>query len=74
MPKDAEPHYQLGLNYLDSGDAQAGIRELMTAVKLDPKHSAAQLKLAELMSANSNPEVVKEGPAESRGSAGGFAE
>ena len=52
MPKDAEPHYQLGLAYLASGNAQAGARELMQAIKLDPSHVAAQLKLAEMMVGN----------------------
>ena len=61
MPKDAEPHYQLGMAYLASGNAQAGIRELMGAVKLNPAHMAAQLKLAELMAGSGNLEVVKQG-------------
>lgn len=60
-PKDAEPHYQLGLAYLESGNAQAAAHELMGAVKLDPKHFAAQLKLAELMAGNANLDVVRQG-------------
>ena len=61
MPKDAEPHYQRGLSYLGSGDVQAGARELVNAVKLSPTHYAAQLKLAEIMSANGNLDVVRQG-------------
>ena len=61
MPKDAEPHYQIGLADLGSGNAQAAAGELLQATQLDPKHVAAQLKLAELMTANQNPDVVKEG-------------
>ena len=61
MPKDAEPHYQLGLAYLASGNAQAGARELMQAIKLDPSHVAAQLKLAEMMVGNPDIDVVKKG-------------
>ena len=61
MPKDAEPHYQLGLAELDLGYAQAAVNELRRAVQMDPKHMGAQLKLAELMAANRNPDVVREG-------------
>jgi tetratricopeptide (TPR) repeat protein len=61
MPKDAEPHYQLGLAYLASGNASAGARELLAAIKLNPGHIAAQLKVAELMAENANLEVVKQG-------------
>lgn len=60
-PNDAEPHYQLGLTYLQSGDGQAGARELMTAIRLNPGHAAAQIKVAELMASNQNPAVVKQG-------------
>jgi tetratricopeptide (TPR) repeat protein len=60
-PKDAEPHYQLGLVYLQTGDAQAAVNELMTAVKLNPNHFAAQLKVAEIMTANKDLNVVKQG-------------
>jgi tetratricopeptide (TPR) repeat protein len=61
MPKDAEPHYQLGLAYLSAGNAQAGARELMNAIKFNPGHVGAQLKVAELMAGSSDPGVVKQG-------------
>ena len=61
MPKDAEPHYQLGLAYLESGNSKLGINELLQATRLDPKHVTAQLKLAQLMIVNGNSEVVKAG-------------
>jgi tetratricopeptide (TPR) repeat protein len=48
-PKNAESHYQIGMAYLGSGRAQEGAMHLQKAAELDPKHSAAQLKLAELM-------------------------
>jgi tetratricopeptide (TPR) repeat protein len=67
MPKDAEPHYQLGLTYLDSGDVQTAAYELMNAVKLDPKHVAAQLKVAELMAGNVSLDVVKQGREKAEG-------
>ena len=58
MPKDAEPNYQLGLAYLASGSAQNGFNALRRATELNPKHSGAQLKLAELMAANQNPNYL----------------
>ncbi len=61
MPLDANPHYQLGLAYLESGNALAAAKELTVAVQLDPKHVGAQLKLAELMAINNNRDVVKKG-------------
>src|ERR1022692_2237828 len=61
MPKDAEPYYQLGLAYTISGYAQSGVNELVKATDLDPKHVAAQLKLAEILTANKSLDVVQEG-------------
>ncbi len=61
MPKDAEPHYQLGLAYLESGNTPAGARELMNAIKLNPGHIAAQLRMAEMMAGSRDIEVVKQG-------------
>jgi Tfp pilus assembly protein PilF len=61
MPKDAEPHYQLGLAELGSGSAPAAASEFRLAAQMDPKHIGAQLKLAEMMGANQNPDVIREG-------------
>ena len=61
MPKDAEPHYQLGLAQLDLGAAQGAAYEFTRAAQLNPKHLGTQLKLAEMMGASRNPDVVKEG-------------
>jgi len=63
MPKDAEPYYQMGLAALHAGDVRTGALSLRKAVELNPKHSEAQLKLAELM-AQGNEALVRE--AESR--------
>ena len=49
-PKEAEPYYQLGLAYLASGDVRKAFASLDRTIKLNPKHTGAQLKLAELMS------------------------
>jgi Tfp pilus assembly protein PilF len=61
MPKDAEPHYQIGLAELDAGKAQAAADEFRRASQLNPKHVGVQLKLAEMMAANRNPDVIREG-------------
>lgn len=60
MPKDAEPHYQLGVAELNLGQNQAAVNEFRRAAELDPKHVGAQLKLAQLMGANRNPDIVRE--------------
>jgi tetratricopeptide (TPR) repeat protein len=49
MPKDAEPYYQLAVTYLAQQQYQPAIVSLQRAIKLNPKHRQAQLKLAELM-------------------------
>jgi tetratricopeptide (TPR) repeat protein len=59
MPKDAEPHYRAGLVYLDTRDVRSAIQEFRRAIGLNPKHSGAQLKLAELMTATRNPELIQ---------------
>ncbi len=61
MPKDAEPHFQLGMAELESGHGQIAVEEFRRALQADPKHVGAQLKLSEMMAANRNPEVVKQG-------------
>src|SRR5579862_9045989 len=45
MPKDAEPHYRMGLVYLESRDAANALRAFLKATELNPKHAEAQLKL-----------------------------
>ena len=61
MPKDAEPHYQLGLAELGLGQGQAAADEFRRAFQLNPQHIGVQLKLAEMMAANRNPDVIREG-------------
>jgi tetratricopeptide (TPR) repeat protein len=60
MPKDPEAHYQLALAYLDRKDYRSGIAELRKATELDPKHKAAQLALADLMTTSSDKEILEE--------------
>jgi tetratricopeptide (TPR) repeat protein len=60
MPKDAEPYYQLGLVYLATGDLQNAYQSLRHATELNPSHSAAQLKIAEILSLSRNKDLVQE--------------
>lgn len=53
-PNDAEPHYRLGLAYVEMRDPQRAAGHLKRAVELNPKHAAAQLKLAQLLLTFSN--------------------
>jgi tetratricopeptide (TPR) repeat protein len=59
-PKKAEPHYQLALAYLALGGLQQAVGELRKANELDPKHTASQLQLAELMAASADKAIVEE--------------
>ena len=61
MPKDPEPHYQMGLAYLASGDGRNAVRAFQKATELNPKHAGAQLKLAEFMTTSQNRSVVLDG-------------
>ena len=59
-PGDAEPQFQLGLAFLETGDINSAAGYLQRAAELDPKHVGAQLKLAELKTASQNIELVRE--------------
>src|ERR1051325_6703584 len=48
-PNNPEVYYQSGLAYLGVGDFQTAYGNLVRATELDPKHVAAQKKLAELI-------------------------
>jgi Tfp pilus assembly protein PilF len=49
IPKDAEPYYQSGLAYLGTGNLLEAARFFRKAIDLNPNHTGAQLKLAEMM-------------------------
>jgi tetratricopeptide (TPR) repeat protein len=49
MPKDAEVYYQWGMTALASGDIRTGALSIKRAVELNPKHTQAKFKLAQLM-------------------------
>jgi Tfp pilus assembly protein PilF len=59
-PKKAEVYYQLGLAYLGAGDLRTGVASLRKAIDLDPKHTAARLRLAQLMAGASDQGVLKD--------------
>jgi tetratricopeptide (TPR) repeat protein len=48
-PADAEPYYQLGLTYLGADNRNLAMGCFRKATELNPKHAAAQLKLADLL-------------------------
>jgi tetratricopeptide (TPR) repeat protein len=60
MPNDAEAYYQLGLTYLASGNVGNGIAALRHATEINPKHTGAQLKLAELMTTSQNQQTLRD--------------
>ncbi len=49
---DAEAYYQIGLAELGSGNTAEAIANFRRATELNPKHAAAQLKVAEFMTAS----------------------
>lgn len=52
--KDAEPFYQLGLALLADGQVRLGAQMVAQAARLNPDHTAARLKLAELETMTGN--------------------
>ncbi len=60
VPVNAEAYYQAGLTYLAMLDVQSAYVNFKKAVELDPKHTGAQSRLAELLSASHDPERLRE--------------
>lgn len=58
MPRNAEAHYQLSLAYFRAGDMRSSITEVRKALQLNPKHVGAQMRLAELMAATTDPGMM----------------
>lgn len=59
-PRDPEVYYQLGRALLAAGDIQQGVGAFRKALDLNPKHAAAQLALASLMSNVNDTAVLKD--------------
>jgi tetratricopeptide (TPR) repeat protein len=70
VPHDAEPYYQLGMAYLGSGDPASAAKSFERATTLNPRHSGAQLKLAELMTTARDPKYVQEAVSRLQGAFG----
>jgi tetratricopeptide (TPR) repeat protein len=59
-PLDPEPDYRLGLAYLDSGEVSPAIQCFRKAAQINPRHAAAQLRLAEILSTSDNKELLND--------------
>jgi tetratricopeptide (TPR) repeat protein len=59
-PWDAEPYYKLGLSYLAGNDVKSAAADFRKATEVNPRHSGAQLKLAELMSRSRDRKSLEE--------------
>ena len=59
-PKNAEAYYQLALAYLAAGDLRNGVDCLRKTLGLNPKHAAAQLRLAQFGASTSDPKWLKD--------------
>ena len=59
MPADPEAYYQLGVSYLGAGHLVEAAGSFKKAIDLNPKRSDAQLKLAEIMTATRNRDLVE---------------
>ncbi len=58
MRKEAEPYYQLRKACLQAGDVFDAFRAFHQAAELDPTHSRAQLKVAELLNLTQNDHLL----------------
>ena len=59
-PNDAEPYYRMGLVYMDMRDLANAARAFRTATNLNPRHTGAQLKLAELLAGTTDKKLIQE--------------
>jgi tetratricopeptide (TPR) repeat protein len=64
MPDDAEVYHQIGTAAVGSGDLRLAIASFRKALDLNPKHTGAQLRMAQIMTASGDPGYLKD--AESR--------
>lgn len=59
-PKSAEAYYELGLAYAASNDVPSAVQYLRKVLALDPKYTAAELKMADLAVGTRDPAEVRE--------------
>jgi len=72
MPSDAEPYYRLGLTYLAEGNQGLAAGCFRKATELNPKHAAAQLKLAGLLATANDASMLADAQKRARGVAADF--
>lgn len=59
MPKDAEAYYQIAIASEDNGDIQTAVAAYRKALSLNPKHTGAELKLAQLMALTTDKSLLQ---------------
>lgn len=59
VPNDAEPYYQIALVQIELRNPNSAIAALRKATELNPKHAAAQLKLAAFLMGSADTQVVE---------------
>jgi tetratricopeptide (TPR) repeat protein len=60
MPKDPEVYYQLGLAYNGASDFRTAVLAFRKTLELDPKHVAAQLRIAQLLASTNDEGLLKD--------------
>src|SRR5438876_4429997 len=55
---DGDPYYEMGLVYLHSGDYRSAIGSFRRCLELNPRHTSAQLRMAEMMTSSAQPETL----------------
>jgi tetratricopeptide (TPR) repeat protein len=59
-PNDAEVYYQMGVAYQKAQDVRSAVKSFQKALAIDPKHAAAQLRIAEMMAAANDQSIIQE--------------
>src|SRR5262249_89985 len=59
-PNDAEVYYQMGIAYQQVQDVRSAASSFQKALAINPKHAAAQFRLAEMMAAANDRSIIQE--------------
>src|SRR5947209_196050 len=59
-PKDAEPYFQIGTALVAAGDLRAAVVAFKQALDRNPKHTGAQLGIAQLMTVAGSEPLLKD--------------
>ncbi|HEY6343929.1 MAG TPA: tetratricopeptide repeat protein [Bryobacteraceae bacterium] len=57
---DPEPFYWLGMGYFKAGNNPLAVDAFRRAVAVNPKHAAAQLRMAELLTLSNDPDLLQD--------------